>query len=564
VLKLRATFVPFDLGYPAAQLALMLEDAAPSLILFDEAGAELAAALSGNILGQSLSQLGRASDDTSATHGPAPTISGLDTDAGVDTDVAYVMFTSGSQGRPKGVMVPHRGILRLVHEQSYARFGPDETFLHMSPLAFDASTFELWGALLNGGTVAILSTPRPALAEIGETIRTHGVTTAWMTAGLFHAMVDRRLSDLSPLRQLLTGGDVISPEHVRRAQAALPHCQIINGYGPTENTTFTCCYRVPAAGFGAGSVPIGKPLRGTTVYVLDSELRPVADGEAGQLATGGDGVAVGYIARPELTAERFVQVRHAGDELLYLTGDKVRKRSDGSFEFLGRIDRQLKIDGKRIELDEIEAALRRCTGVADAAVLAHEAVLGQKRLTAYVTFVSRAADALAHAEITRCKAELAIALPQHMLPSVYIALADMPLNPQGKLDRAHLPIPSAQPSPRASIATAQLSALEREILQAWATILGTSEIDPDQNIFDLGGTSLHVVRIHELLTQRHPDLKLGTFFEKPSVRALAIHLSFSHSSPSVQAGASVRDRAAKQAEAIRRMRGSDPSRPKQR
>jgi len=541
VLKLGATYVPFDLSYPRAQLALMLEDAQPELIVYDEAGASVAQTL-------------KAPDTTNTTNIPQIKLESLTRqplqptaaepvslpERGTSADLAYVMFTSGSHGRPKGVMVRHRGILRLVLNQTYARFSSDEVFLHMAPLAFDASTFELWGALLHGGTVAILSNPRPALAEIAETIRTHHVTTAWMTAGLFHAMadrLDRHSSDLATLRQLLAGGDVLSPEHVKRVLRELPQVRLINGYGPTENTTFTCCYTVPPQGAGAGSVPIGAAIHGTTLYILDDQLQPVPEGTEGQLVVGGAGVAAGYLGRPELTAERFIPDRFAHPQsevdtdvpaMLYLTGDKVRVREDGQLVFLGRIDRQLKIDGKRIELDEIEAALRQCTGIADAAVVVRQDSAGVKRIVAYVTtkaaYVSRAHEHehSTHAAVIACKRELIARLPQHMLPSLYAVLPELPLNAQGKLDRARLPEVREAPTPHAA---ASRDPLEREIMQAFQAVLGGSTLDPEHNIFDLGGTSLHVVRIHALLTERYPSLELVTLFEKSSVRALARHLS---------------------------------------
>ena len=204
---------------------------------------------------------------------------------------AYVSYTSGSTGRPKGVVVPHRGVVRLVKGADYAALEEGETLLHLSPLSFDASTFEIWGALLNGGRVVLLPPGLPTLAEIGAAVREYGVTTLWLTAGLFHLMVDQRLEDLKPLRQLLAGGDVLSPEAVRKARRTLGDCRIINGYGPTENTTFTCCYEVPDEARISGGVPIGRPIANTRVHVLDPMMQPVPIGVAGELYAAGDGAA---------------------------------------------------------------------------------------------------------------------------------------------------------------------------------------------------------------------------------------------------------------------------------
>ena len=268
-------------------------------------------------------------------------------------------------------MIPHRGIVRLVSDCNFVNLGPEEVILHLAPLSFDASTFELWGALLNGGKLAIVPAPHPSLDDIAEAIRVNGVTTLWLTAGLFHLMVESRLDGLQPLRQLIVGGDVLSPPHVAKALKALPSCRIVNGYGPTENTTFTCCYTIPQSPPPSGPIPIGSAIQGTTVYVLDADRRPVPVGEEGELYAGGAGVALGYLNQPELTAEKFVEDPFAPrtGARLYRTGDRVRQRPDGTIEFLGRVDRQIKLNGKRIELDAIEAHLRAEETVQDAAVI---------------------------------------------------------------------------------------------------------------------------------------------------------------------------------------------------
>ena len=247
-----------------------------------------------------------------------------------------------ASGQPKGVLVLHRGVARLVKGADYVSLTENETLLHMSPLAFDASTFELWGALLNGGRVVLLPPGQPSLGEIGEAIRQHRVTTVWLTAGLFHLMVDERPDDLKPLRQLLAGGDVLSPQHVLEARRALPGCRIINGYGPTENTTFTCCYTVADERALAPSIPIGRPIANTRVYVLDASLQPVPVGVLGELYAGGDGVACGYLNQPQLTAERFIPdpFNSRAGARLYRTGDQVRWRqsSHSPFELQDRAE----------------------------------------------------------------------------------------------------------------------------------------------------------------------------------------------------------------------------------
>jgi len=299
---------------------------------------------------------------------------------------AYVMYTSGSSGAPKGVCVPHQAVIRLVRNTNYVTIEPGNTFLFLSAPSFDASTFEVWGALLNGCAVAVLGSGTPSLDDIEAAIRLHDVTILWLTAGLFHLIVDERISALTPVRQMLAGGDVLSITHVRRALSELPACTLINGYGPTENTTFACCHRMSGPSDLGASVPIGRPISNSRAYILDSALHPVPIGVSGELFLGGDGLALGYHLRPDWTAERFVPNPFPEDpgERLYRTGDRARWLADGTIEFLGRQDDQVKIRGFRIEPGEIENALATHSEVKESVVIAREDVPGEKRLVAYI------------------------------------------------------------------------------------------------------------------------------------------------------------------------------------
>jgi len=269
----------------------------------------------------------------------------------VDADgLAYVMYTSGSTGRPKGVAVPHRGVVRLARDIGDAGdtgLGPGEVFLQFAPISFDASTFEIWGDLLHGARLVLAPEGALALADLGEQIERHGVTTLWLTAGLFHLMVDHQLDRLRPVRRLLAGGDVLSPRQVERALRALPGTRLVNGYGPTENTTFTCCHPMALPDDVGRSVALGRPIAETRVHILDRGGRPVPVGASGELCTGGEGLARGYLNRPDLTAERFVPdpfaVLEGAGGRLYRTGDLARYRPDGRLDFLGRIDHQVKL-----------------------------------------------------------------------------------------------------------------------------------------------------------------------------------------------------------------------------
>jgi len=296
----------------------------------------------------------------------------------------YVNYTSGSTGQPKGVLVPHASVMRLVSAPNYVRLDSSTRFLQMAPLSFDAATLEVWGALLNGGRLVVMPAGRASVQEIGAVIRREEVNTLWLTAGLFHEMVDHELDALAGVRQLLAGGDVLHPEHVKRVLLAHPQCQLINGYGPTENTTFTCCYPVPQSAQINDAVPIGFPINNTRVYILDPDLNPVPVGVKGELYTAGAGLARGYLARPDLTAESFLPDPYgASGERMYRTGDLARWRVDGAVEFAGRNDDQVKIRGFRIELGEIESTLKEHGTVQDALVLVRK-MEADKELLGYV------------------------------------------------------------------------------------------------------------------------------------------------------------------------------------
>ncbi|HEY0514544.1 MAG TPA: amino acid adenylation domain-containing protein [Thermoanaerobaculia bacterium] len=438
----------------------------------------------------------------------------------VPGQLAYVIYTSGSTGTPKGVTVTHGNVVRLVMGADYAGLGPPETLLQLVNVAFDVSTFEIWGPLLNGGRLAVFPGRRPALDELAAAIVRHGVTTLWLTSGLFHQMVHERPEALRPLRRLLAGGDVLSPAHVRRALEALPGCTLINGYGPTENTTFTTCHPMTAADLVDGrletTVPIGRPIRGTRVYVLDAALRPAPVGAWGELFAGGDGVARGYLGRPALTAERFVPDPFGGDPggRLYRTGDLVRWRSDGVLEFHGRRDGQVKIRGFRVELGEIEAALARHPRVREAVVVPWETE-GDRRLVAYV--VPRPERPVA-AELRR---HLGASLPEPMVPALYVFLDRLPLTPSGKVDRRALPAPDpADRQAREYLAPA--TPIEENLAAACAELLGLERVGMRDNFFDLGGHSLLATQLVTRLRDRYGlDVSLQTVFDASDLLDLA-------------------------------------------
>ena len=438
----------------------------------------------------------------------------LESTAGAD-DLAYVTYTSGSTGAPKGVAVTHRNVVRLVRGTSYARFGPDEVVLQLTALSFDVSTFEIWGALLNGGRLVMAPPDVPSVDELGALLTRHGVTTLWLSAGHFEQVVDTRVEILQPLRQLLVGGDVVSPPHVRRVLSALPALSVINGYGPTEGTTFTCCHPITTAPPPGRSVPIGRPIANTRVYVLDRRRRLVPIGVPGELWIAGDGVAQGYVRRPELTAERFVvqALSPTLEERLYRTGDLVRWLGDGTIEFIGRLDDQVKIRGFRVELGEIEATLARHPRVQSASVVARHTPGGEARLVGYVV----GAEPLDPRELREF---LQRALPPYMIPTTFVGLDRLPLSASGKVDRRALPEP--EPPTELPAPVEPRDALERQLVEIWRDVLSIDRVGIRDSFFDLGGHSLLAMRM-VARTERALGivLPLATLFEAPTIEGLS-------------------------------------------
>jgi amino acid adenylation domain-containing protein len=513
VLKAGGAYVPLDPAYPAARLAYLLADSDVAMVLtqerlrgrLQEGGAEVVA-------------VDAAAEEIARESGEAPAVP-------TDPDqLAYVIHTSGSTGEPKGAAVPHRAVVRLVRGAGYARFGPGEVFLHLAPTGFDAATFEIWGALLNGARLVLAPAGVPTVPQLAGLLAREGVTTLWLTAGLFAVVVDERPEALAGVRQLLAGGDVLPPAHARRALEALPGTRLVNGYGPTENTTFTCTHAVEAGDAARGSIPIGLPVENTTAYVLDRALRPTPVGVPGELFAGGAGLARGYLGRPELTAERFVPDPFGGEPgaRLYRTGDRVRRRADGVLEFLGRMDQQVKVRGFRVEPGEVEAALLRHPALREAAVVVREdaapGMPGERRLAAYVVPADGAAP-----DAAELRAFLAASLPEHMLPAAYVAIEGLPLTPNGKLDRRALPAPEA-PSGREHVAPR--TATETAVAGIWAELLGVERVGIHDNFFELGGHSLLLVRLHARLLERFGErASLTDLFQLATLEDLARHLA---------------------------------------
>ncbi|HEY3570035.1 MAG TPA: amino acid adenylation domain-containing protein, partial [Thermoanaerobaculia bacterium] len=510
ILKAGGAYLPLDPTQPRDRLAFLVEESRPAAVVTLEEHLAALPEFGGRAV---------CLDRDRASLAGEPAVSPR---SGVTADnLVYVLYTSGSTGRPKAVAVPHRGLVRLVAGADYARLDAGETFFQFAPLSFDPSTLEIFGALANGGRLAVAPAGPFSLAELGHVIRRHGVTTLWLTSGLFHQMIEEGLDDLRGVRQLLSGGDVLSPPHVRRALEALPGVELIDGYGPTENSCFTTCYRVDRDDPPGAYVPIGKPMANTTVYILDREMRPVPVGVPGELLTGGAGLARGYRGRPELTAERFVPSPFAGDldpagARLYRTGDLARWRPDGNVEFLGRMDNQVKIRGYRIEPGEVETVLAGHPALAEHAVVVRREDSGEKRLVAY--YVPSAP--VTPAEL---KGHLGASLPAYMIPSAFVERAELPLTVSGKVDRRALALLEAPAGEGpAGDYVEPRTGTERRIAEIWSDLLGRERIGAHDSFFDLGGHSLLATRVLSRLRETlKADLSLAVVFERPTLAGLA-------------------------------------------
>lgn len=552
ILKAGGAYVPLDPEYPLARLNFMLEDtAAPVLLTHSSVDRERLPTVSGTIiyLDQDWPAIEKESQDNP--------VSDITSDS-----LMYVIYTSGSTGKPKGVCVEHHSAVRLVKNTNYVDIKSQDVFLQFAPVAFDASTFELWGCLLNGARLVIYPHQRTSLEQLGNFIEQNSITTLWLTSALFNQMVDQHLQSFVAVKTLLAGGEALSTAKVNKylaflKQNSLTEHVLINGYGPTENTTFSCCHVMTAETEIGRSVPIGAAISNTQLYVLDSKGLPVPAGVPGELFLGGDGLARGYLNRPELTAERFVFAAFAGESAtrLYRTGDQVRYRHDGIIEFIGRFDHQVKLRGFRIELGEVEEVICSHASVRVAVVMMREDEPGDKRLVAYLVL-----DKQKESSSAQIKEHVREQVPEYMLPSVFVVLDSLPLTPNGKVDRDAL----EPPGPERNVETDYVPPRtedERRMAAIWCEFLGIETPGIDDNFFDLGGNSLLLMRTHARMCEvSGRDVPVTQLFRYPTIRGLAKQLVATEQGINAASIDKVRERAQKQRAAMHRQRSANATR----
>jgi amino acid adenylation domain-containing protein len=509
ILKAGGAYVPLDPEYPAERLGLMLRDtAAPVVITEKGLHAQLPASHAQVLCVDSDDQAWARLPD----HNLDPTAQ--------PHHLAYVIYTSGSTGTPKGVAVPQQAVARLVIATDYVRLGAADVVAQASSSSFDAATFEVWGALLNGAQLVMV--PKNVLLSgtaLQRCIELHGINTMFLTTGLFNEHAAHTPALFGRLDQLLFGGEAVDPIAVRRVLDTAPPRRLLHVYGPTETTTFATWHEVARADVALSTaIPIGRPIANTRCHVLDANLQPAPVGAVGELYVGGAGLARGYLNRMDFTAERFVADPFRPGERLYRTGDRARYRNDGNLEFVGRMDQQVKIRGFRVEPGEIEAALGACPGVQKCAVLAREDQPGVKRLVAYVVSATGTPPPSAR----ELRDRLAAQLPPYMVPSAVVALEAMPLTANGKLDRAALPVPEASGGECESTRGAPSDDLERDLQSIWEAMLGIHPIGVEDSFFDIGGHSLLAIRLLDAVERRFGrTLGLATLFEGPTIRGQA-------------------------------------------
>ena len=507
ILKAGGAYLPLDPNYPSDRLDYMLKDVDSKVLLteskfkeqFEGCGAKIIC------LDEAAEQIQHQSVEN-----PPNKIAG--------NNLAYVMYTSGSTGRPKGIMVCHQAITRLVINTDYVDLNERDRIGQVANASFDAATFEIWGALLNGASLVIIDRDTVlSPASLSRSIRDQQVSAMFLTTALFNQIARDEQGAFRSVRYLLVGGEAVEPRWMYTVLREGSPDFLLNAYGPTEATTFSICHLVRNSDIKEEAIPIGRPIANTRTYVLDNNMQPLPPGLAGEIYIGGDGLARGYWRLPELTAEKFVPCPFSNEpgRRLYRTGDIGRYKSDGSIVFAGRADAQVKVRGYRIELGEIEASLLQHRAVKEAVVVAFEEN-GDKQLVGYVS-PKQEADL----QVGEIKMWLKRRLPEYMVPGRIVALDKMPLTENGKIDRRNLPKPTYGDQAQHEY-SAPRTWIEEILCRIWAEVLQVEQVGIEENFFDLGGHSLMATRvISRIRSELGVELPLRILFEQPTVAGLA-------------------------------------------
>jgi amino acid adenylation domain-containing protein len=514
ILKSGGAYVPFDPSYPKERLSLMFADAQVPVVLTQQGLLDKLPEHEAKVI-----CLDRDWENIAQEEQTPPV------DQATANSLAYVMYTSGSTGRPKGISIPHRAINRLVLNTDYVQLEPGDRIAQASNASFDAATFEIWGVLLNGaclvgfGKDLLLS-----LQDFATQLREQRISALFLTTALLNEIARTVPDALQSVRRVLFGGEAVTPQWVREVLDQGPPERLLHVYGPTENTTFTSWYVVQGVAKDAKTIPIGYPIANTQIYVVDTHLQPVPIGVPGELHIGGDGLAWGYLNRPGLTAEKFIPNPFANSLVgesgagsrLYKTGDIVRYLPDGSIEFIGRRDQQVKVHGFRIELSEIEMTLSEHAGIQNAVAMAREDRPGEKQLVAYIVPNGKPPTFSAMRDFLRQK------LPEYMIPTAFVVLEQIPLTPNRKVDRRALPTPEKTRAELETSLVAPRNPVEEKLAKIWADMLQRERVGIHDNFFELGGHSLLATRIISQVQEAFQvSLPLRVLFEMPTVADMA-------------------------------------------
>ncbi|MDV7390845.1 amino acid adenylation domain-containing protein, partial [Arthrospira platensis SPKY1] len=512
IIKAGGAYVPLDTAYPTERLAFMLDDTQAPLLLTQTHLRDNVPAVQAELLCL----------DTEWDAVIAP-FSAADPDIlSAPDDLAYIIYTSGSTGRPKGVAIPQQAIVRLVRNTNYINLTPEDRIAQASNASFDAATFEIWGAWLNGGElIGITKDIVLSSRDFANELREQGITAIFLTTALFNHLAKEEPGAFATIDHLMFGGEASDPRWVQSVLDNNPPRRLLHVYGPTESTTYASWLLVESVRKQAATVPIGKPLANTTLYVVDKHFQPAPIGTPGELCIGGDGLAQQYWNRPRITAEKFIPDPFSPrpGARMYRTGDLVRLLPDGAVEFLGRIDFQVKIRGFRVEMGEIETLFKQHPAVQDALITVYEETPGNRQLVAYYTSKD------AQPEISELRRYLKSQLPEYMVPAFFIPLEAFPINPNGKVDRRALPRPEAARSELDRSYVAPRTAVEHFLARKWQDVLGQERIGVYDNFFEIGGNSLQAaVLVNRLQEDLEETAHVRALFMAPTIAELALYM----------------------------------------